>query len=54
MSDQEPSRDQQQQQARGVEALKQHVMLNKIDAALWASRVLTVVFTIGYILPIFG
>lgn len=54
MSDQEPSRDQQQQQPRGVEALKQHVMLNKIDAALWASRVLTVVFTIGYILPIFG
>lgn len=29
-------------------------MVNKIDFALWASRVLTVIFAVGYVLPIFG
>lgn len=48
------SSEQQQQQPRGVEALKAHVIANKVDSALWASRVLTVIFAIGYVLPIFG
>uniref|UniRef100_T1E296 Putative plasma membrane protein n=1 Tax=Psorophora albipes TaxID=869069 RepID=T1E296_9DIPT len=52
MSDQD--QQQQQQQPRGVDALKQHVILNKIDTALWASRVLTIIFAIGYVIPIFG
>lgn len=41
-------------QPRGVQALKEHIILNKIDTALWASRVLTILFTIGYVIPIFG
>lgn len=53
MSDQQ-SRDQPPQLARGVQALKDHIILNKIDTALWASRVLTILFTIGYVIPIFG
>lgn len=53
MSDQQ-SQDQQPQPARGVQALKEHIILNKIDTALWASRVLTILFAIGYVIPIFG
>ncbi|XP_037910592.1 Krueppel homolog 2 [Hermetia illucens] len=37
-------------QARLIE----HVKENKIDVALWATRVLTIVFAIGYVFPIFG
>lgn len=49
------STQQEQSQApRGVKALKTHVIANKIDSALWASRVLTVLFAFGYLLPIFG
>lgn len=43
-----------QPRPRGLEALKSHVIENKVDVALWASRVLTIVFAIGYVLPIFG
>lgn len=43
-----------QERPRGFEALKQHVIDNKADVVLWASRVLTIIFAIGYILPIFG
>lgn len=43
-----------QERPRGMEALKQHVIENKVDVALWASRVLTIIFAIGYVLPIFG
>lgn len=39
---------------RGFEGLKAHVLSNKLDAALWLSRVLAIVFTIAYVLPIFG
>lgn len=39
---------------RGFAALKDHVMNNRLDTALWASRVLTIVFAIGYVFPIFG
>jgi hypothetical protein len=37
-----------------VDALKQHVLVHKIDCGLWAMRILTVFFTFGYFLPIFG
>lgn len=43
-----------QERPRGFEALKQHVIENKSDVVLWASRVLTIIFAIGYMLPIFG
>lgn len=43
-----------QDRPRGWEALKQHVSDNKADVALWASRVLTILFAIGYVLPILG
>lgn len=46
--------NQEQERPRGLQSLKQHVIENKADVALWASRVITVAFTIGYILPIFG
>lgn len=39
---------------KGMPALKAHVIANKIDVALWAIRVLTVLFTIGYVLPLFN
>lgn len=42
------------QPPRGVNTLVEHVSQNKIDVALWASRLLTIIFCIGYILPIFG
>lgn len=37
---------------KGIPALKAHVAANKVDVALWGIRVLTVLFTIGYVLPI--
>lgn len=52
--------EQQQQQhpprSRGLnfDALKQHVMAHKVDMGLWAIRLLTIMFTFGYFLPIFG
>lgn len=43
-----------QERPRGIQALKQHINDNKVDVALWASRVLTIIFAIGYVLPLFG
>lgn len=43
-----------QERPRGIDALKQHINENKVDVALWASRILTIIFAIGYVLPIFG
>lgn len=39
---------------RGLATLVTHVRNHKIDVALWVTRVGTILFTIGYILPIFG
>lgn len=36
------------------ESLKTHVLANRLDTALWLSRVLAIVFTLGYVVPIFG
>lgn len=38
---------------RGFEALKAHVIANKIDVALWLTRVFTLIFCLGYFIPIF-
>lgn len=43
-----------EERPRGLQALKQHISENKADVALWASRVLTIIFALGYVLPIFG
>lgn len=39
---------------RGFLVLKAHVLAHKIDVLLWATRVATILFTVGYIVPIFG
>lgn len=50
MSDQQ--RDEQPQRpASAIEALTAHVKANKLDTTLWASRVLTIYFALGYVLP---
>uniref|UniRef100_A0A182YHC1 Uncharacterized protein n=1 Tax=Anopheles stephensi TaxID=30069 RepID=A0A182YHC1_ANOST len=50
MSDQQ--RDQQSQQRQtGFAALKEHVLANKLETTQWVSRVLTIYFALGYVLP---
>ncbi|XP_078049879.1 transmembrane protein 33-containing Krueppel homolog 2 [Augochlora pura] len=39
---------------KGWNVLMQRVIDNKINAGLWVTRLFTIVFTIGYIIPIFG
>lgn len=48
------SGDGSQQTQRGWGALKQHVLDNKVKVGMWATRVFTMLFTIGYLLPFFG
>ena len=40
-------------QQRGLGALSQHVSAHKLEMGLWATRILTIFFTIAYFLPIF-
>lgn len=56
MSDSANSEQSSQRPARSLnfEALKQHVLTHKIDVGLWALRMLTITFVIGYFIPIFG
>jgi len=51
MSDDQSESSQRQ---RGWLVFKHHVLTHKIDLALWATRLGTILFTIGYILPLFG
>ncbi|XP_017783756.1 PREDICTED: Krueppel homolog 2 [Nicrophorus vespilloides] len=37
-----------------IEALKAHVIAHKIDVCLWTIRILTILFTIGYFVPLIG
>ncbi|VEN50299.1 unnamed protein product [Callosobruchus maculatus] len=37
-----------------IEALKAHVLSHKIDCGLWAIRISTLFFALGYLIPIFG
>lgn len=48
------STDNETPQPRGVAAVKDHMLENKIETALWISRVLSILFAIGYVLPLFG
>lgn len=48
------SADNNQQTQKGWGALKQHVLDNKVKVAMWATRIFTMLFTIGYIIPFFG
>jgi hypothetical protein len=43
-----------EQRPRGWLVLKHHLLTQKIDVALWATRLATIIFTMGYILPIMG
>lgn len=51
MSDQQENTT---ERPRGVEALKNHVVEHKVETALWVSRLLTIIFSVAYLLPLFG
>ncbi|XP_033222426.1 Krueppel homolog 2 [Belonocnema kinseyi] len=42
------------QPERGLAALKQHVIEHKISCGLWALRLLAMLFTLFYFIPLFG
>lgn len=45
----------EQQEDRSVQVkMIDHIKLNKIDCMLWSTRMLTIFFAIGYLIPIFG
>ncbi|KAL5282222.1 TMEM33 family protein [Megaselia abdita] len=46
--------EQPQQAGSAQYRLIEHIKSNKIDCALWATRLLTICFAIGYMIPIFG
>ncbi|XP_020300678.1 Krueppel homolog 2 [Pseudomyrmex gracilis] len=48
------SSDSSPQVERGWLALKQHITENKIKFGLWVTRLFTIIFTLGYVIPIFG
>ncbi|XP_055680516.1 Krueppel homolog 2 [Lutzomyia longipalpis] len=50
----ENEEQQRQQPPRGTDALLAHITQHKLDVALWATRVLTIFFAFGYLIPIFG
>lgn len=44
----------QQQDSNGtvLEKMQQHIRTNKVDVAMWATRILTVLFTFSYLVPL--
>lgn len=54
MSESSTSNGSTAQRGLKFNALKAHVLEHKIDVALLCIRVLTIIFTLGYIFPIFG
>lgn len=54
MSDTTSENNSNQQRPKGLEALKRHCIANKIDVALWAIRMLTIICAFFYVIPIFG
>lgn len=56
MSDSTENTSSTPQAGRGLnfEALKVHIITHKIDCGLWAIRMLVILFSIGYFIPIFG
>lgn len=54
---QEGGEEQPQQPPRGrggMSAVSAHMLANKVDAGLWATRALTLIFCISYFLPFFS
>lgn len=51
--EQEPQSQERPSQGRGISAVSKHMLENKIDTALWATRILTLLFSISYYLPFF-
>ena len=45
---------QEQPAASRFQAVVEHMKGNMLDSALWISRLLTIIFSIGYIIPLFG
>lgn len=43
-----------QEQPAGSNVLIAHITRNKVDFALWATRLATIFFTVNYLVPIFG
>ncbi|XP_012136759.1 transmembrane protein 33-containing Krueppel homolog 2 isoform X2 [Megachile rotundata] len=39
---------------KGWAALRQHIILNKVTVGLWITRLVTILLTIDYIIPLFG
>ncbi|XP_015432256.1 PREDICTED: Krueppel homolog 2 [Dufourea novaeangliae] len=54
MSNTSKSTDNAPHMEKGWHALRQHVIDNKIKVGLWVTRLFTIIFTVGYIIPIFG
>lgn len=52
--DQQNEQPQESPRVRGIEALKANIMEHKVDTALWATRALTLIFCILYLIPVFG
>jgi hypothetical protein len=42
------------QESRGFSTFKTHVLAHKIDVGLWATRIATILFSLGYIIPVIG
>lgn len=45
--------DNEQSEERGPQTLKEHLLAHKIEVAMWITRILTTLFTIGYFIPLF-
>lgn len=43
-----------QGQGGGMQAIVNHVTQDKIEASMWISRLVTIMFTISFVLPLFG
>lgn len=41
------------EEVKGIDGLKKHAKENPIDIALWLSRLFTILFTIGYFIPLY-
>jgi len=54
MADTNNTNNEEASRARGWLVLKHHMLTHKIDVLLWLTRIATMIFTVGYILPIMG
>ncbi|XP_077283365.1 transmembrane protein 33-containing Krueppel homolog 2 [Arctopsyche grandis] len=54
MGDSNKTSPRTEQPPRGFEALKAHVIANKVEVALWLTRVFTIILCLGYLIPMFN